>query len=215
MSLTSPSPEDIRQCLEPALHQLRNGGMVILRDADDREGEGDLAFAARYATPELVNHCLTIGRGLLCLALTPEDASRLGVTRLPSNGRDRLGTPFGSPISLADGGSGVSVAARASTLRSAGDPTFGAKRFVIPGHVATLLADPGGVLRRPGHTEAVVEILRLAGIGGPGVLCEILDDRGEVARRAELESTGRDHGFPLVDIDDLVTLATSEIGCSR
>lgn len=197
---------DLLPSLEPALEQLRRGGAVILRDSDDREGEGDLAFAARYATPELVNRCLHVARGLLCVSLAPHDAERIGVTRLRTNGRDPFSTPFGIPINLADGCSGVSASARSRTLQAASDPAVGADRFVIPGHVHTLLAHPGGLRARAGHTEAILDLLELAGIGGPGVLCEILDERGEIARQEELTALSRASSYPIVHIDALLAI---------
>jgi 3,4-dihydroxy 2-butanone 4-phosphate synthase/GTP cyclohydrolase II len=203
------SYHDLLRSLQPVFEHLRSGGAVILRDSDDREAEGDLAFAARHATPALVNECLHVARGLLCVALAEPDADRIGVTRLPTNGRDPFATPFGTPINFADGSSGISAAARARTLRAASDPACGADRFVIPGHVHTLLAHPGRLNARTGHTEAIVDLLRLAGIEGPGALCEILNERGEIAGQEELTALSASRGFPIVHIDSLLALMTA------
>jgi 3,4-dihydroxy 2-butanone 4-phosphate synthase / GTP cyclohydrolase II len=186
--------------LEQALAALRAGRAIVICDDDDREGEGDLAFAASAASPVLVNTALSIARGLLCLSLRPADAARLGVEALASNRKDRFHTPFGMPLGLADGGSGISAEARAATLRKAADPLARPDDFAYPGHVATLLARAGGVLERNGHTEAIIDLLALAGIGGPGALCEVLMPDGRIAKRPFLERLGRERELPIVEI---------------
>lgn len=186
-----------------ALKQIRAGFPVVICDDEDREGEGDIAFAASFATPEVVNTALLIGRGVLCLSLRPEEAARIGVERLRSNKKDEFGTPFGMPIGLAGGGSGISSRARAATLRKAADPEASPDDFVFPGHVATLIARPGGVLERNGHTEAVLDLLKLADVPGPGVLCEVLMPDGRVAKRPFLERLCAERGFPIVEIRQL------------
>jgi 3,4-dihydroxy 2-butanone 4-phosphate synthase/GTP cyclohydrolase II len=187
-----------------ACASLQRGGAVIIVDSPDREGEGDLAFAACFATPELVNLSLRIARGLLCVALRPSDTVRLGVSRLPSNNLDKFGTPFGFPISIADESSGISATARARTMRAASDPAVTRDAFCVPGHVATLIARAGGLAERQGHTEAVLDLLGRAGIDGPGVLCEVLDEAGEIAGVESLRQLGEKLGIPLVYIDTLL-----------
>ena len=186
--------------LEQALSALRAGRPIVICDDEDREGEGDLAFAASAATPALVNTALSIARGLLCVSLRPTDAERLGVEALASNRKDRFRTPFGMPLGLADGGSGISAEARAATLRRIADPRSHADDFAYPGHVATLLARAGGVLERNGHTEAILDLLELAGVRGPGALCEILMPDGRIAKRPFLERLCQEREFPLVEI---------------
>lgn len=187
-----------------ALSTLRAGGAAIICDDENREGEGDLAFAAIHATHDLVNLALTIARGLLCVSMWPEDAVRIGLKRLPSNQRDIFSTPFGSPVGIADGSSGISVEDRTATIRKIADTESRPEDFVYPGHVSTLIAQPGGVLQRDGHTEAVLDLLRLAGVPGPGVLCEILTPEGSIAKRPFLDELSRRRGLPIVEIRQLV-----------
>jgi len=187
------------------LEQLSLGQPVILTDAQ-RENEGDIAFAACYCTPQLVSLCLNHGRGLLCLALWPEDAFRLGIQRLPSNNRDLYGTPFGVPIGLADGSSGISAAARSATIRAAANKDYDASQFAFPGHVHTLLAHPAGLAGRFGHTEGVLELLRHAGLSGPGVLCEVLNSDGEVANADELKQLSSERNMPIVRLEEVLAL---------
>jgi 3,4-dihydroxy-2-butanone 4-phosphate synthase len=194
--------------VERALESLCQGRAIILLDAKDREAEGDLAFAARFSTPQLVNTCLGMARGLLCVSLWPEDAQRLGITRLVSNGHDPFGTPFGLPIDLRDGSSGISAASRSATLKAASDPSLTPGDFVIPGHVHTLIGHPQGLRGRLGHTEAILDLVRSAGVHGPGVLCEILNPEGEIASERELEELSRRLDIPLVHIDDVIEHCT-------
>jgi 3,4-dihydroxy-2-butanone 4-phosphate synthase len=195
--------------LEKRIERLSQGYPIILSD-DERETEGDIAFAARFCTPQLVNLCLNYGRGLLCVALWPEDAARIGVQRLPSNSRDHFGTPFGMPIGLIDGSSGISAAARSNTIRATADNTCDASRFAFPGHVHTLLGHPDGLAGRLGHTEGILDLLRHAGIAGPGVLCEILNGDGEIANADELQQLCRDRDMPIVRVAEIRALVRSK-----
>jgi 3,4-dihydroxy 2-butanone 4-phosphate synthase/GTP cyclohydrolase II len=188
-----------------ALDQLRAGKPLLLRD-EYREHEADIAFAAKFSTPELVNFCLKYGKGILCLALRPEDASRLEIAPITGRNRDHFGTPFGFPISLRDGSSGVTARARSDTLKAASNPNKTAKDFACPGHVMTLLGHPNGILGRYGHTDAILHLLRLAAIPGPGVLCEVLDDNGAIANREVLSHLSCEYDLPIVDIKMLTVL---------
>ena len=175
---------------------------MVLLDAE-REGEADIAFAGACATAELVNFCLSRAKGLLCLSLRPDDAERLGVEPLPSNGRDRFQTRFGMPIDVDNGISGVSAPARAETIRVASDPASEASMFIFPGHVHTLIAHPLGSLGRAGHTEAILDLLACAGISGPGVLCEILDRDGHIATIPSVQRLARAYALPVVDVAEV------------
>ena len=190
--------------LEEAISQVQVGKPVILLDADHREGEGDFAIAAQFCTPEFINFILLKGRGLLCLSLPPAVAARIGVRPMVIDGESSSNTPFGVPIDLDDGSSGIAASARCATIRATCDESKSARHFKRPGHVATLLANPHGLRGRIGHTEAVLDLLRLAGIAGPGVLCEILNADGEIATRDELFAIGKEHAIPVLHIDTLL-----------
>ena len=190
--------------LEEAIRQVQVGKPVILLDADHREGEGDFAIAAQFCTPEFINFILVKGRGLVCLSLPPAVAARIGVRPMVIDGESSSNTPFGVPIDLDDGSSGIAASARCATIRATCDESKSARHFKRPGHVATLLANPHGLRGRIGHTEAVLDLLRLAGIGGPGVLCEILNADGEIATRDELFAIGKEHAIPVLHIDTLL-----------
>ncbi len=190
--------------LEQAIRQMQAGKPLILLDADHREGEGDFAIAAQFCTPELINFLLSKGRGLVCLSLPPAVAARIGVKPMVINGESSSDTPFGVPIDIDDGSSGVAASARCATIRAACDESKSARHFKRPGHVATLLANPHGLRGRIGHTEAVLDLLRLAGIAGPGVLCEILNADGEIATPDQLFAIGKEHAIPVLHIDTLL-----------
>lgn len=198
MQRDKTKPPDARVLM--ACEHLRAGKAVILTDDPSREGEGDLMFAALHATPELVNVALKSARGLLCVALPPSVAARFGIRRLADNAAD-LDTPFGMPISLKDGSTGISAAARAATLRATASEQ--PQTFCMPGHVATLVARAGGLSERAGHTEGALALLRVAGIDGPGVLCEVLNDAGDVAAAGELEQIAERLGVPVVSISEV------------
>ena len=200
--------------LKEAIWQIQSSKPVILLDADDREGEGDFAMAAQFCTPELINFFLSKGRGLLCLSLPPAVAARIGVKSLAIGGKTSSATtPFGVPIDLDDGSSGIAVSARCATIRATCDESKSARDFKRPGHVATLLANPHGLQGRIGHTEAVLDLLCLAGIAAPGVLCEILGADGEIATLNELFEIGKEHKIPVLHIDTLLKhLRTQQTG---
>jgi 3,4-dihydroxy 2-butanone 4-phosphate synthase len=198
--------------LAAALAAMRGGGAIILLD-DKRELEADIAFAGKFASNQLVNLCLNRARGLLCVAMWPRDAERLGISRLPTNHRDVFDTPFGVPIGLANGTTGISAPARAATIRAVAEGAA-ATEFCYPGHVATLLANPLGLRGRTGHTEAILDLLRIGEIDGPGVLCEILDDSGDIATLSFLQQLSEQHGLPILRLED-VRLAVASKGHAR
>ena len=191
--------------LSQALTQLRNGGIVILVDDEDRENEGDLVLAAEFATPEAINFMARHGRGLICLALTGEQVDRLGLPPMVANNRARRSTAFTVSIEARDGiTTGISAHDRARTIQVAADPLAAAADICSPGHVFPLRAAEGGVLARDGHTEGAVDLMRLAGLRPAGVICEVMRDDGQMARRADLEKFARGHCLPILTIRDII-----------
>ncbi len=185
--------------IDPALAALRRGRLVIVVDALDRENEGDLICSAETITPEIVDFMLRIGRGVLCVPLTHEAADRLQLTHAVSSERNTAPhqTQFLVQVDHRDSGTGVSPASRAKTIRALADPRSVPGDFVQPGHVSPLLAKEGGVLRRAGHTEATVDLLRMAGLPPVGVLIEVCSQRHfGMASFAELEELAAKHEIP-------------------
>jgi 3,4-dihydroxy 2-butanone 4-phosphate synthase/GTP cyclohydrolase II len=182
----------------------RRGGIVIVLDDDDRENEGDFILAAQFATPENINFLAAEGRGLICAALSPERAKKLNLT-VPSNANALHGTAFTESVDLAAlPGTGISASDRAETLRALAHPQSKPEDFARPGHVFPLVGKAGGVLERRGHTEATLELCRLAGLEPVGVLCEIMRPDGTMARRPDLEVLAAKNGFPLLTVEQLV-----------
>jgi 3,4-dihydroxy 2-butanone 4-phosphate synthase/GTP cyclohydrolase II len=193
--------------LDAALAALKNGGMVIVTDEQDRENEGDLICAAEFVTPEMVNFMLRQGAGVLCAPLTEEAARRLSLSPIVDRDANTSlhQTPFLVPIDHRDSGTGVSAAARAMTLRSLADPKSAQLDFVKPGHVSPLLAKEGGVLRRAGHTEATVDLMKMAGLQPVGCLIEICSQRGSgMADSEELAEFSKTHNLPMISIADII-----------
>jgi 3,4-dihydroxy 2-butanone 4-phosphate synthase / GTP cyclohydrolase II len=190
---------------EAIIDEARNGRMFILVDDDDRENEGDLVIPAQMATPEAINFMARHGRGLICLALTKERADSLGLKPMVNNNRSRNETAFTVSIEAKDGiSTGISAADRARTIAVAIDASHGPDELVSPGHVFPLVAKPGGVLVRAGHTEAGVDIARLAGLNPSAVICEIMRDDGSMARLDDLMDFARAHGLKIGTIRDLI-----------
>src|SRR6185437_8493880 len=190
---------------EEIINEARNGRMFILVDDEDRENEGDLVIPAQMATPEAVNYMARHGRGLICLALTKERADRLGLEPMARTNRSRLETAFTVSIEAKEGiTTGISAADRARTIAVAIDATYGPDAIVSPGHVFPLIAKPGGVLVRAGHTEAAVDVSRLAGLNPSGVICEIMSEDGSMARLEDLMDFARMHGLKIGTIRDLI-----------
>jgi 3,4-dihydroxy 2-butanone 4-phosphate synthase / GTP cyclohydrolase II len=184
---------------------IRNGEIVVLVDAEDRENEGDLIFAADFVTPEKINFLATHGRGLVCMPITAEHAKQLQLPPMASRNRTVHGTNFTVAIEAAEGVStGISAADRAHTIRVA--TRFNAKPedIVQPGHVFPLVAQPGGVLTRAGHTEACCDFARLAGLTPAAVLCEIMNEDGTMARMPDLFPFAAKHGLKIGTITDLI-----------
>ncbi len=191
--------------VERAIEEFRKGHLVIVVDDEDRENEGDLIIAAETATPESVNFILRHGRGILCAPLSGEIADRLELPLMTTRNTALMGTPFTVSVDAAEGTTtGVSASERALTLRKLADPDAGPDDFAIPGHIFPLRAKDGGVLRRAGHTEAAVDLCRLAGLREAGALCEILNEDGTMARFPDLERFAAEHDFPMISIAELI-----------
>jgi 3,4-dihydroxy 2-butanone 4-phosphate synthase/GTP cyclohydrolase II len=184
---------------------VKAGNMVILVDDEDRENEGDLIFAAEFVTPEKINFMAKHGRGLVCMPITESHARRLNLGPMVPTNRSVHGTNFTVSIEAASGvTTGISAADRAHTIRVAASPTARADDVVQPGHVFPLIAQPGGVLARAGHTEACCDLAQLAGLHPAAVLCEIMKDDGTMARLPDLVEFARAHGLKLGTIADLI-----------
>ncbi len=187
------------------LEDMRNGRMVILVDAEDRENEGDLVIPAQMATPDAVNFMAKHGRGLICLALTKSRAEELRLESMVRDNRTRRETAFTVSIEAKEGiTTGISAHDRARTIATAIDPTKGANDIVSPGHVFPLIARDGGVLVRAGHTEASIDLARLAGLTPAAVICEIMNDDGTMARMPDLVPFAQRHGLKIGAIDALI-----------
>jgi 3,4-dihydroxy 2-butanone 4-phosphate synthase / GTP cyclohydrolase II len=190
---------------EAIIDEARNGRMFILVDDDDRENEGDLIIPGQMATPDAINFMARHGRGLICLALTKDRAETLALQPMVKNNRSRNETAFTVSIEAKEGiSTGISAADRARTIAVAIDATHGPDAIVSPGHVFPLIARPGGVLVRAGHTEAGVDIARLAGLNPSAVICEIMRDDGSMARLDDLMDFARQHGLKIGTIRDLI-----------
>jgi 3,4-dihydroxy 2-butanone 4-phosphate synthase / GTP cyclohydrolase II len=190
---------------EAIIDEARNGRMFILVDDDDRENEGDLVIPAQMATPNAINFMARHGRGLICLALSAERVEQLGLPLMSRNNGTRHETAFTVSIEARTGVStGISAADRARTISVAIDAGNGPEALVSPGHVFPLVARPGGVLVRAGHTEAAVDISRLAGLNPSGVICEIMREDGTMARLDDLVDFARTHGLKIGTIRDLI-----------
>src|SRR3954466_9795340 len=174
--------------IDEALEDIRDGKMVVVCDAEDRENEGDLTLAAQFATPDAINFMAKHGRGLICLALTPDRCEELGLDLMAAKNESAFQTAFTVSIEARHGGTtGISAADRARTVQVAIDPGSQPRDLVQPGHIFPLKAKHGGVLERTGQTEAAVDLARLAGLNPSGVICEIMNDDGTMARVPDLE----------------------------
>jgi 3,4-dihydroxy 2-butanone 4-phosphate synthase/GTP cyclohydrolase II len=188
-----------------ALAEIRAGRMVVVVDDEDRENEGDLVFAAQFVTPEAINFMAKNGRGLICLAMTEERADYLRLFPMTQQNTSRFGTPFTESIEAREGvTTGISAADRAQTIRTAIDPHSTFADLARPGHVFPLRARKGGVLVRAGQTEASVDLARLAGLTPAGVLCEIMNDDGTMARIPDLIPFCREHGLLILTVAELI-----------
>ncbi|HMB70746.1 MAG TPA: 3,4-dihydroxy-2-butanone-4-phosphate synthase, partial [bacterium] len=179
--------------------------MVIVVDDEDRENEGDLIMAAEKADPESVNFITRWGRGILCAPLSPELTDRLNLKPMTQRNTALMGTPFTVSVDAVEGTTtGVSASDRAITLQKLAAPDASPDDFAVPGHIFPLRAKEGGVLRRAGHTEAAVDLARMAGLREAGVLCEILNEDGTMARLTDLLEFRKQHGLAMISIADLI-----------
>src|SRR5437868_6591849 len=193
--------------IEQAIEDIRNGRIVIVADDEDRENEGDLICAAEKATPEVINFMARHGRGLICLALTGERVERLGLFPMAETNPDEYRTAYTVSIDASARfgvSTGISAHDRATTVRVAVDPETHPSDLRHGGHVFPLRAREGGVLQRVGHTEAAVDLARLAGLNPSGVICEILAEDGSSARRPELEKFAQEHDLTFITVAQLV-----------
>jgi 3,4-dihydroxy 2-butanone 4-phosphate synthase / GTP cyclohydrolase II len=203
---TEPHPgESPFATIEEAIEEIRQGRIVVVCDDEDRENEGDLTMAAQFATPEAINFMAKEARGLICLALTPERCDELGLDLMAAKNETPLQTAFTVAIEAREGvTTGISAADRARTIQVAVDPGASPRDIVQPGHVFPLKAKPGGVLERTGQTEAAVDLARLAGLNPAGVICEVMNEDGTMARVPDLIPYCERHGLKMITVADLI-----------
>jgi len=207
-AVAEAAQEDLSEFLSPiseVIEDIRNGKMVVVVDDEDRENEGDLIVAGQMATPDAINFMAKYGRGLICLAMTGDRVDHLGLSLMSSDNRSQFETAFTTSIEARDGvTTGISASDRARTIAVAIDPANGRDEIVTPGHVFPLRAQDGGTLVRTGHTEAAVDLARLAGLNPSGVICEIMNEDGTMARLPDLVKFSQFHGLKLATIADLI-----------
>lgn len=192
--------------IEEAIEDIRSGKMVIVIDDEDRENEGDFIMAAERVTPEAINFMAMHGRGLICLPITSERLDELKIPAMVSKNTAKMGTPFAVAIDAVKGTTtGISAHDRSYTIKTVLDPDTKPEDLARPGHVFPLRSTEGGVLRRAGHTEATVDLARLAGLYPAGILCEIMDTDGTMARVPRLLEIAKEHGLKLITVKDLIT----------
>jgi 3,4-dihydroxy 2-butanone 4-phosphate synthase/GTP cyclohydrolase II len=191
--------------IEEIIEEIGVGKMVIVCDDEDRENEGDLTMAAELVTPEDINFMAVYGRGLICLPMAGEIVDRLEIPEMVQHNHSRMGTAFTASIEAKEGiSTGISAADRAHTCRVAVDEMTGPDDLVMPGHIFPLRARPGGVLQRAGQTEAAVDLARLAGYKPAGVICEIMNEDGTMARVPDLEKFSKEHGVKMVTVAQII-----------
>jgi len=191
--------------IEEAVEDIRRGRMVIVVDDEDRENEGDLTLAAELITPEIINFMATHGRGLICLPMTRERLDELDIPLMVDNNSSQFNTAFCVSIEgKKDVSTGISASDRSATVLAAIDPATGPKDLARPGHMFPLRAQDGGVLRRAGQTEAAVDLARMAGLYPAGVICEIMNEDGTMARVPQLQLFAEEHGLKIINIADLI-----------
>src|SRR5271168_76845 len=203
--MTQESHKSVFAEVEEAIAEIRAGRMVVVVDDEDRENEGDLTLAAEFVTPEAINFMARFGRGLICLTLTEERADYLRLGPMTQENTSRFGTAFTETIEAREGvTTGISAADRAHTIRVAIDPKSTANDLARPGHVFPLRARKGGVLVRAGQTEASVDLARLAGLIPAGVICEIMNEDGTMARVPDLARFCAEHGVKMLTVASLI-----------
>jgi 3,4-dihydroxy 2-butanone 4-phosphate synthase/GTP cyclohydrolase II len=191
--------------IEAAVDAIRQGRVVIVVDAEDRENEGDFIAAAERVSPQIINFMITHGRGQLCMPLLPEVSERLELPLMVGQNTAPLGTNYTVTVDHRSIRTGITAAERAATIQALCDPTSKPSDFTRPGHVQPLVAKEGGVLRRAGHTEAAVDLARVAGLQPAGVLCEILNETGDRADRDQLVDLARRFDLPIISIEELIS----------
>ena len=190
--------------IDEALEDLKQGKMIVVVDDEDRENEGDLVMAAEFVLASDVNFITKYGRGLVCVPLTKERAEKLSLPLMVEKNRENLRTAFTVTVDSATSTTGISAKERAKTINDLADKNSKAKTFVRPGHISPLIAVDGGVLKRAGHTEATVDLLRLAGLSEVGVICEIMNEDGTMSRVPDLEKFVYQYNLKLITIADLI-----------
>jgi 3,4-dihydroxy 2-butanone 4-phosphate synthase / GTP cyclohydrolase II len=196
--------------VEKVIDIYRQGGMVIIADDEDRENEGDLAFAAEKCTPEHINFMAKYARGLVCVSMTSQRLDDLAIPPMVSQNTSRLSTAFAVSVEAREGTTtGISAADRAATTLKLADPNSQPSDFIKPGHIFPLRAVEGGVLVRAGQTEASVDVARLAGLSPAGVICEIMNDDGTMARMPQLREFAKQHNLEIVTVADLIRYRTA------
>jgi 3,4-dihydroxy 2-butanone 4-phosphate synthase/GTP cyclohydrolase II len=204
-AVKKPSRSSPFDSIPEVIDEIRKGRMVIITDDEDRENEGDLVMAASKVTPQAVNFMATHGRGLICVPITEERATHLGLQRMVAHNRELHATDFTVSVDASHGTTtGISARDRAATIKVLGNPKTGPKDLRQPGHIFPLQAAQGGVLKRAGHTEAGVDLARLAGLDASGVICEILNEDGSMARLPDLLKFRKKHGLKIASIRDLI-----------
>ncbi len=199
--------------VEKALSSLKTGGGAIVTDDENRENEGDLIFAAESITVPQMTLLIRACSGIVCLCITAEKAKRLGLPMMVGNNTSRFGTAFTVSIDAAEGvTTGVSAADRVATVKAAVAEHAGPADLRRPGHVFPIVAAPGGVVQRQGHTEATVDLPRLAGLKPCGLLCELMNPDGSMSRLPQILTFSEQHGFPVVTVADLAAYSRSRSG---
>ncbi|RQO78225.1 3,4-dihydroxy-2-butanone-4-phosphate synthase [Aquitalea sp. FJL05] len=205
MTLNKQAHADDFDAVEQAIAAIAAGGFAVVVDDTDRENEGDLIIAAEKITPQQMAFLVRYSSGVVCVALTGERLDQLQLPLMGSSNNESQRTAFTVTVDYLHGTStGISAVDRAATLRALADSRIPASDFARPGHIFPLRYAPGGVLARPGHTEAALDLSRLAGLAPAGVLCEIVNDDGSMARRPDLLRFARQHGLPIITIADLI-----------
>ena len=190
--------------IEEALEDIREGRMILVVDDEDRENEGDLLMAAEKVTPESVNFMATYGRGMICVPMTEENARRLELDLMVERNTESMKTAFTVTVDHKSSTTGISAFERANTIKELANPASVSSDFTRPGHIFPLIAREGGVLKRSGHTEAAVDLARMAGLHPAGVICEVMNDDGTMARVPQLFEFAKMHGLKIITIEELI-----------
>jgi 3,4-dihydroxy 2-butanone 4-phosphate synthase/GTP cyclohydrolase II len=190
--------------VKEAIESIKRGEMVVMIDDEDRENEGDLVYASNFSTPQKVNFMATHGKGLICVALSEESADRLNLKPMVSDNTSSYETAFTISVDAREASTGISASERDMTIKILANPLSKAEELVQPGHIFPLIAKSGGTLFRTGHTEGSVDLCRLAGLQESAVICEIMREDGEMARRDDLMEFSKEHNLKIVYISDLV-----------